>query len=162
MNVLDRCSLRATTDDGRASSRQSHVMWESSTTQANLDNDQCPDTRATGMDCLMSRGSVWKLRYVGQDHCRMCSCFCLFFISSLDLGPVQLASVWVFIIIGVSQVEVDFPRPSYPTKVCPAWYKSVAGTMSLYKYVPGMMFSLCALHFFSTLVRGYEAQEVCT
>jgi hypothetical protein len=40
----------------------------------------------------------------------MFSCFSLLFFSSLDIGPVQMASAQVFTTIGVSQVEVDFPH----------------------------------------------------
>jgi hypothetical protein len=36
--------------------------------------------------------------------------------SSLDLGPVQMTSAWVFTTFGVSQVEVDFPRAPDPPK----------------------------------------------
>jgi hypothetical protein len=42
--------------------------------------------------------------------------FSLLFFSSLDLGPVQMASAWVFTTFGVSQVEVDFPRAPDPPK----------------------------------------------
>jgi len=45
----------------------------------------------------------------------MFSYFSLLFFSSLDLGPVQMASARVFTTIGVNQVEVDFPRsPDQP------------------------------------------------
>ena len=47
------------------------------------------------------------------------SCFSLLFLSSLDLGPVQMASAWVFTMFGVSQVEVDFPRALDPPKCHP-------------------------------------------
>ena len=40
----------------------------------------------------------------------------LYFFTSLDLGPVQMASAWVFTTFGVSQVEVDFPRAPDPPK----------------------------------------------
>jgi hypothetical protein len=45
------------------------------------------------------------------------SCFPLLF-SSLDVGPVQMASAWVFTTFGVSQMEVDFPRAPDPPKGC--------------------------------------------
>jgi hypothetical protein len=45
------------------------------------------------------------------------SCFSsLLFFSSLDLGPVQMASARVFTTFGVSQEEVDFPRAPDPPK----------------------------------------------
>jgi hypothetical protein len=40
----------------------------------------------------------------------------LLFFSSLDLGPVQMASARVFTTFRVSQVEVDFPRVQDPPK----------------------------------------------
>jgi hypothetical protein len=62
-------------------------------------------------------GGVWvrKWRYGGRDH------FWLFYVSllsfsSLDLGPVQMASARVFTTFGVNQVEVDFPRAPDPPK----------------------------------------------
>jgi len=74
------------------------------------DNVWRRDIRATGMDGRWSTGSVRKWRYGGRDHFGMFSCFSLLFFSSLDLGPVQMASAWVFTTFGVSQGEVDFPR----------------------------------------------------
>jgi len=59
---------------------------------------------------------VWKWRCGGRDHFWMFSCFSLLFFSSLDLGPVQMASAWVFTTFGISQVEVDFPRAPDPPK----------------------------------------------
>ena len=59
---------------------------------------------------------VWNWRYGGRDHFWMFSCFSLLFFSSLDLGPVQMASAWVFTTFGVSQVEVHFPRAPDPPK----------------------------------------------
>jgi hypothetical protein len=44
------------------------------------------------------------------------SCFSLLSFSSLDLGPVQMASARVFTTFGVNQVEVDFPRVPDPPK----------------------------------------------
>jgi hypothetical protein len=46
----------------------------------------------------------------------MFSCFSLLFFSSLDLGPVQMASARVFTTFGVNQVEVDFPHAPDPPK----------------------------------------------
>jgi len=63
----------------------------------------------------------------------------LLFFSSLDLGPVQMASARVFTTFGVSQVEVDFPRAPDPPKGRPEWYQSVAGLMISYEYVRGMI-----------------------
>jgi hypothetical protein len=50
------------------------------------------------------------------------SYFSLLFLSSLDLGRVQMASAWVFTTNGVSEVEVDFPRAPDPAKGHPQWY----------------------------------------
>jgi len=60
-----------------------------------------------------------------------------YFIASLDLGPVQMASARVFTTFGVSQVEVDFPRAPDAPKGRPEWYQSVAGLMISYEYVRG-------------------------
>jgi hypothetical protein len=92
----------------------------------------------------------------------MFSCFSLLFFSSLDLGPVQMASARVFTTFGVSQVEVEFPRAPDLPKGRPEWYRSVAGLMRLYEHVRGMIVSVFPLVFFPTLVRGYAAREVCT
>jgi hypothetical protein len=73
-----------------------------------------------------------------------------------------MASAWVFTTFGVSQVEVDFPRAPDQLKGRPEWYRSVAGLMSSYEYVRGMIVSVFPLLFFPTLVRGYAAQEVYT
>jgi hypothetical protein len=59
--------------------------------------------------------------------------------SSVDLGPVQMASAWVFATFGVSQVEVDFLCAPDPPKGRPEWYRSVAGLMISYQYVRGMI-----------------------
>jgi len=53
---------------------------------------------------------VWKWRFGGQGNFWKFSCFSLLVFSSLELGPVQMASAWVFTTFGVSQVEMDFPR----------------------------------------------------
>jgi hypothetical protein len=45
-----------------------------------------------------------------------CFLFSLLSFSSLDLGPVQMASARVFTTFGVNQVEVDFPRAPDPPK----------------------------------------------
>ena len=65
--------------------------------------------------------------------------FVSLFFSSLDLGPVQMASARVFTTFGVSQVEVDFPRAPDPPNGRPEAYRSVAGLMISYKYVCGMI-----------------------
>ena len=61
---------------------------------------------------------VWKWRYGGRDHFWMLSCFSLLSFSSLDLGPLQMASERVFTTFGVNQVEVDCPRAPDPLKGC--------------------------------------------
>jgi len=88
--------------------------------------------------------------------------FSLLFFSSLDLGPVQMASAWVFTTFTVSQVEVDFPHAPDPPKGHPEWYQTVAGRMSSYEYIHGMIISVFPLHSFPTIVQGCAAQEVCT
>ena len=80
------------------------------------DSDRRRDIQATGMDGRRSMGSVRKWRYGGPDHFWLFSCFSLLLFSSLDLGPVQMASAWVFTTFGVSQLEVDFPRVPDPPK----------------------------------------------
>jgi hypothetical protein len=67
-----------------------------------------------GKDGRWSMGlevEIWR-----RDHLWMFSSFSLLFFSSLDLGPVQMASAWIFTTFGVSQVEVDFPRAPDPPK----------------------------------------------
>jgi hypothetical protein len=46
----------------------------------------------------------------------------LLFFSSLDLGPVQMASARVFTTFGVSQVEVHWRDVPDPPKCRPEWY----------------------------------------
>jgi hypothetical protein len=65
--------------------------------------------------------------------------FSLLFFSSLDLGPVQMASAWVFATSGVSQVEVDYPRALDLPKGHRESYRLVAGLMISYMYVRGMI-----------------------
>jgi hypothetical protein len=61
----------------------------------------------------------------------MFSSFSLLFFSSLDLGPVQMASARVFTTFGVSQVEVDFPRAPDP----PKGYRTVPIGSGTYDFV---------------------------
>jgi len=102
------------------------------------DNDLCQEIQTTGM---MVNGAYFRmLRY--RDWITF-GCFLflssLFFFSSLDISPVQMASAWVLTTFGVNQVEVDFPREPDPPKGHPGWYRSVAGLMISYKYVRGMI-----------------------
>ena len=62
-----------------------------------------------------------------------------YFITSLDLGPVQMASARVFTTSRVRQVQVDFPPAPHPPKSCPEWYQLVAGLMILYECVRCMI-----------------------
>ena len=62
-----------------------------------------------------------------------------YFITSLDLGPVQMTSARGFPTFRVSQVEVDFPRAPDPRRGRPESYQLVVGLMSLYKYIYGMI-----------------------
>ena len=125
----------APTDAGSGSSHRCQVMSGSSTTLTNSDNDLRRDIRATEMDGQMSIGSVWKWRYGGRDHFWMFSCFSLLFFSSLDHGPVQMASAWVFTTFRVSQVEVEFPCAPDPPKGHPERYWSVVGLRGSYDCV---------------------------
>jgi len=59
------------------------------------DKDLRQDT-SYGNNGRWSMGSVLKWRYGGRDHFWMFSCYSLLFFSSLDLGPVQMASGRVF------------------------------------------------------------------
>jgi hypothetical protein len=90
------------------------------------DNDLRQDT-TYGNDGRWSMGLDVEIRR--WDHFGMFSCLSLLFFSSLDLGPVQMASAWVVTTFGVSQVAVDFPRAPDPPKGRPEWYRSVAGLM---------------------------------
>jgi len=102
------------------------------------DNDLRREIQTTGM--MVNGAWVRMLRY-GDGITFRCFLFLssLFCFSSLDLGPVQMASARVFATFGVSQVEVDFPRAPEPPKGHPEWYRSVAGLMISYKYVRGMI-----------------------
>jgi hypothetical protein len=64
----------------------------------------------------------------------MCSCFSVLFFSSLDLGPVQMASARVFT---TSQWMWSFPVHRIRRKVTIELYQSVAGLMISYDYVRG-------------------------
>jgi len=64
----------------------------------------------------------------------MFSCFSLLFFSSLDLGPVQMASARVFT---TSQWKCSFPVRRIRRKVAIELYQSVAGLMISYRYVRG-------------------------
>jgi hypothetical protein len=74
------------------------------------DNDLRRAIRATGM-CL--EVEIWKTLSLLDVFL-----LSLFSLSSLDLGPVQIASARVFTTFGVNQVEVDFPRAPDPPKGC--------------------------------------------
>jgi len=91
------------------------------------------------MDGRRSIRSAPKWRYGGRDHFSMFSSFSLLFLSSLDLGPVQMASARVVTTFRGTQMEVGFPPAQDPPKGLPEWYRSVAGHMISYKYVPGMI-----------------------
>jgi len=67
----------------------------------------------------------------------MFSCFSLLFFSSLDLGPVQMASARVLPPPDLSQWEVEFPRAPDPPKGHPERYSSVLGLMGSYDSVRG-------------------------
>ena len=87
----------------------------------------------------------------------MFSCFSLLFFSSLDLGPVQMASARVFT---TSQWMWSFPVRGIRRKVAIELYQSVAGLMISYEYVRDRNVQ-CFLPFpflFSCTV--YAAQEV--
>jgi hypothetical protein len=86
----------------------------------------------------------------------------LLFFSSLDLGPVQMASARVFTTFGVSQVEVHWRDVPDPPKCCPEWYRSVAALTISYQYVRGMNVQSFLLFSFFFSCTVYAAQEVCT
>jgi len=73
-----------------------------------------------------------------------------------------MASALVFTTFGVCQVEMDFPHMPEPLKGHPEMYRSVAGLMSSYDYLRGMIVSVFSLLSSFTLERGYAAQEVST
>jgi len=60
-------------------------------------------------------------------------------VTSLDLGRVYMASARVSPPPDLSQWEVEFPRAPDPPKGHPERYRSVAGLLSLYEYVRGMI-----------------------
>jgi hypothetical protein len=124
----------------------------------NSDNDLRRDIRATGIDGRRSIGSVWKWRYGGWDHFWMFSSFSLLFFSSLDLGPVQMASARVFT---TCQWRWGFPVRRVRRKVAIQLYRSVVGLMGSYNCVRRMIVSFfVALSCFS-LILALAAQEVC-
>jgi hypothetical protein len=100
------------------------------------DNDLRREIQTTG---LMVNGAWVKKSRYGDGITFGCFCFSLLFFSSLDLGPVQMASARVFTTFGVSQVEVDFPRAPDLPKGYPERCQSVAGRMISYEYVRGMI-----------------------
>jgi len=120
------------------------------------DKDLHRDT-SYGNDGRWSMGS--KVNIWGQDHFWIYTYFSphLFF-SSLDLGLVQMASAWVFTTFRVSQVEVDFPHAPDPPKGCRVWYRLVAGLMSWYEYVSGMI-ALCSSFPFLSLYRCLQPRR---
>jgi len=83
------------------------------------DNDLRQDT-SYGIDGRWTMGlevEIWR-----RDHFWMFSCFSLLFWSSLDHGPVQMASACIVTTFGVSQVKVVFPHAADPPKGHPPWY----------------------------------------
>jgi hypothetical protein len=89
----------------------------------------------------------------------MFSCFSLLFFSSLDLGPVQMASARVFT---TSQWMWSFPVRRIRRKVALELYQSVVGHMISYEYVRSInvYYFLPVPFLFSCTV--YAAQKVCT
>jgi hypothetical protein len=86
------------------------------------------------------------------------SCFSLLFFSSLDHGPVQMASAWVFT---TYQWRWSFPVRRIRRKVSIELYRSVVGLMSSYDCVHRMTVSFfVSLSFFSRIL-ALAAQEVC-
>jgi len=65
--------------------------------------------RATGMGLEVE---IWRMESLLDVFL-----FSLLSFSSLDLGPVQMASARVFTTFGVNQVEVDFPCAPDPPSV---------------------------------------------
>jgi len=82
----------------------------------------------------------------------------LFFISSLDFGPVQMASARVFT---TCQWRWDFPVHRIRRKVAIELYRSVVGLMGSYDCVRRMIVSFLVSLFFSSLILALAAQEVC-
>jgi len=99
------------------------------------DNDLRRDIRATGMDgrrCISSEVAVRRI-WKQLRRFLLFLCFLLFssilFISSLDLGPVQMASARV---VTVFQWRSSFPGRQISRKVTIELYRSVVGLMGSY------------------------------
>jgi len=107
------------------------------------------EIRATGM--MVVGAWVRKLRYGGQDHIWMFSCFSLLFFSSLDLGPVQMASAWV---LTTRQWRWSFPVHRIRRKVAIELYRSVVGLMGSYNCVRRMIVSFFVSLSFPFLLYG--------
>jgi hypothetical protein len=82
----------------------------------------------------------------------------LYFFTSLDLGPVQMASARVLPPPETSQVEVEFPRAPDP----PNGYHMMLIGCGTYGFVRLRTLNGCLIVSFPTLVRVYAAQGVCT
>jgi len=113
IDIYNQWLLKATTDAGSGSSHRCWIMSGSSST---LMIPTMTYAEIYGLRVWMVGDVwVWKWRYGGQDDFWMVSCFSLLFFSSLNLRPVQMASACDCNTVGVSQVEVDFPRgPDLP------------------------------------------------
>jgi len=140
---------------------QAHTMIGDFTeiTVPNSDDD-LHLVKATSARLMVGCRTFRKWRYGGRYHLG-CSffLFCsLYFFTSLDLGPVQMASARVFTTSGdKSRGGGDSPcagsaeRPPYGTdRLWDSWVRSFAYVEQLFD---------C---FLSTLVRVYAAQGVCT
>jgi len=115
----------------------------------NFNIDLRRDVRAPGV--MVVGAWVRKLRYGGRDHFWMFSCFSLLFFSSLDLGPVQMASAWVFT---TSQWRWSFPVHRIRRKVAIELYRSVVGLMGSYDCVRRMIVSFFVSLSFPFLLYG--------
>jgi len=82
----------------------------------------------------------------------------LFFISSLDLGPVQMALARV---CTTYQWRWSFPVRLMRRKVCIELNQSVVGLMGSYDCVRRVIVSFLVCLSFSSLILALAAQEVC-
>jgi len=111
-------------------------------------------------------GGVWvrKWRCGGYgsssavSFCSFDSFSSLLFISSLDLGPVQMASAWVFT---TYHWRWSFPVRRIRRKVAIELYRSVVGLMGSYDCVRRVIVSFLVSLSFSSLILALAAQEVC-
>jgi len=152
-------AAEASINDGSGSPHQCRVTSGRSTTLT-ISTMTCAEIRATG---IMVVGSwVWKWRYVDGVT------FGCFLVSLFSSSLLRISAQYKWRRHGFYHLRISVHgRWSLPVrrirrKVAFELYRSVAGLMSSYECVRGMIVSVFLLLSFPTLVRGSAAQEVCT